>query len=566
MLRTVGEQASLWEALLPPAALVMPAELERVDRLLDDARFFAPYERFFHARLGRPSIPIECYLRLMFLKYRYQLGFEPLCREVTDSITWQRFCRIPLGGRVPHPTTLMKITTRCGEAAISELNDALIAKAAEARVLKMHKVRADTTVVEANVAYPVDSSLLAKGVARLANLARRANQAGLATRAPLRDRSHSAHRVARQVVNTLRRRGELARDELRRLNAGLARTAAVTVREAEAVVRNARRKLLSMGPVATGRARATVDQLERLALRVSKIAAQTRQRVVDGRHPTAPLDSCHFTTPTPDRSAKDGWDGPSSSATKPKSSTTPTGSSWTGPSSRATPLTPPTRTGDRTHPHPHRQDPSHRHRRSRLRRSSRRDHPHRPRRRRRPDPSQRQARHSPPPTRSVTSIPAHNPMAHRRRGAHQLPQTRLRMPTHPDGHHPRSTNLDRPRHLRPQPHQDRHPHQHHRLTTGGQQPPPDPSPAESHTTATLRRRPPNSSGRSSQVPENAGSTRYRTSEIVIRSSARFGSGMPSGRSLLVRDVERLPTPASLRRRIADFGAVCQRCRRTWWLR
>jgi IS5 family transposase len=340
MLRTVGEQASLGEALLPPAALVMPAELERVDRLSDDARFFAPYERFFHARLGRPSIPIECYLRLMFLKYRYQLGFEPLCREVTDSITWQRFCRIPLGGRVPHPTTLMKITTRCGEAAISELNDA-IAKAAEARVLKMHKVRADTTVVEANVAYPVDSSLLAKGVARLANLARRANQAGLATRTPLRDRSHSAHRVARQVVNTLRRRGELARDELRRLNAGLARTAAVTMREAEAVVRNARRKLLSMGPVATGRARATVDQLERLALRVSKIAAQTRQRVVDGRHPTAPLDSCHFTTPTPDRSAKDGWDGPSSSATKPKSSTTPTGSSWTGPSSRATPLTPP---------------------------------------------------------------------------------------------------------------------------------------------------------------------------------------------------------------------------------
>ena len=34
----------------------------------------------------------------MFLKYRYKLGFEPLCREVADSITWQRFCRIPLGG------------------------------------------------------------------------------------------------------------------------------------------------------------------------------------------------------------------------------------------------------------------------------------------------------------------------------------------------------------------------------------------------------------------------------------------------------------------------------------
>ena len=102
----------------------------------------------------------------MFLKYRYRLGFETLCREVTDSITWQRFCRIPLGGRVPHPTTLMKITTRCGQAAVDALNEALLAKAHEAKVLKMNRLRADTTVVEANVAYPSDSSLLAKGVAR----------------------------------------------------------------------------------------------------------------------------------------------------------------------------------------------------------------------------------------------------------------------------------------------------------------------------------------------------------------------------------------------------------------
>src|SRR6266568_5770652 len=145
----------------------MPVELEAIDGLLDDERFFAPYRRFFHATIGRPSIPIETYLRLMFLKYRYRLGFEPLCREVADSISWSRFCRIPLGGRVPHPTTLMKITTRCGEAAVDELNEALLAKAVEARVLKTNRVRADTTVIEANVAYPSDSSLLAKGVAKI---------------------------------------------------------------------------------------------------------------------------------------------------------------------------------------------------------------------------------------------------------------------------------------------------------------------------------------------------------------------------------------------------------------
>jgi IS5 family transposase len=86
----------------------MPAELAAVDAVLDDPRFFEPYRRFFHAWLGRPSIPLETYLRLMFLKYRYRLGFERVCAEVTDSISWQRFCRIPLGGSVPHPTTLMR--------------------------------------------------------------------------------------------------------------------------------------------------------------------------------------------------------------------------------------------------------------------------------------------------------------------------------------------------------------------------------------------------------------------------------------------------------------------------
>lgn len=283
MLRTVNPQPTLWESILPEVLLRLPDELEAVDRLLDDPRFFEPYRAFFHATLGRPSIPIETYLRLMFLKYRYGLGFEPLCREVADSISWQRFCRIPLGEPVPHPTTLVKITSRCGEQAVEALNDALVAKAAQAKVLRMHKVRADTTVVEANVAYPVDSSLLAKGVARLAKLARQAKAHGLARRTRLRDRSRGAHRRARQVVNTLRRRGD--RDELRRLNAELVEIAARSVRDAEAVLRNARRKLRSLGSAATGRARATVDQLEELAERVGRVAEQTRQRVVDGETP-----------------------------------------------------------------------------------------------------------------------------------------------------------------------------------------------------------------------------------------------------------------------------------------
>ena len=132
LLRTRAAQVSLWEAVLPAEVLRLPAELERVDALLEDPVFFAPFTPFFDPRVGRPSTPMETYLRMMFLKFRYRLGYESLCREVSDSITWRRFCRIPLDGSVPHPTMLMKLTTRCGTAAVDGCNEASLAKAAEA--------------------------------------------------------------------------------------------------------------------------------------------------------------------------------------------------------------------------------------------------------------------------------------------------------------------------------------------------------------------------------------------------------------------------------------------------
>src|SRR5689334_8594877 len=165
--RTISGPVPAWESLLPAELLRLPEELARVDALLDDPAFFAPFAPHFHPVLGRPSTPIECYLRLMFLKFRYRLGYESLCAEVSDSISWRRFCRIPLDAKVPHPTTLMKLTTRCGEGAVAGLNEALWAKAAEARLLRTARVRADTTVIAANMPYPTDAGLLAKAVGKL---------------------------------------------------------------------------------------------------------------------------------------------------------------------------------------------------------------------------------------------------------------------------------------------------------------------------------------------------------------------------------------------------------------
>ena len=69
-MRTVGDQPTLWEAILPDELRRLPQELARVDVLLDDPVFFASFVPFFDPRMGRPSIPMETYLRLMFLKSR----------------------------------------------------------------------------------------------------------------------------------------------------------------------------------------------------------------------------------------------------------------------------------------------------------------------------------------------------------------------------------------------------------------------------------------------------------------------------------------------------------------
>jgi IS5 family transposase len=212
--RTVSDQVSLWEAVLPAELVKLPDELARVDELLDDPVFFAPFAPFFDLRVGRPSTPMETYLQLMFLKFRSRLGYESLRREVSDSITWRRFCRIALDGAVPHPTTLMKLNTRCGSAAVQGLNEALLAKAAEAKVLRTHRVRADTTAVAANVCYPTDSGLLAKAIRRIGAAGQRIHNAGGAVGTRLRDRSRAAGKRAHGIAAKLRTRSQLGRDQI----------------------------------------------------------------------------------------------------------------------------------------------------------------------------------------------------------------------------------------------------------------------------------------------------------------------------------------------------------------
>jgi IS5 family transposase len=95
----------------------------------------------------------------------------------------------------------MKLTSRCGEQAVAGLNEALWAKASAAKLLRTARVRADTTVIPANVACPTDSGLLARAVGKLVRTARRVQAAGGAPDTTMTDRRRAAARRGRSPAS-----------------------------------------------------------------------------------------------------------------------------------------------------------------------------------------------------------------------------------------------------------------------------------------------------------------------------------------------------------------------------
>ena len=158
------QNPSFWESVLPPELFQMNEELTQVDKLLRDDRFFAPFREKFHTRIGRPTTAVSTYLRMMYLKHRYQLGYEVLATEVKDSFAWRRFCHLSLDDRVPDSTTLIKLTHKYGEDTVRALNNTLVLKLKERKIVRGRKLRIDTTVVESDIHHPTDTGLLTDGV------------------------------------------------------------------------------------------------------------------------------------------------------------------------------------------------------------------------------------------------------------------------------------------------------------------------------------------------------------------------------------------------------------------
>jgi IS5 family transposase len=204
-----------------------------------------------------------------------------LCREVADSIGWRRFCRIGLDRPVPHPTTLVKLVGRAGPEVIQQLNAALLGKLANGKLLRGRKLRADTTVVEADIDHPTDADLLEGAVPKLGGLVGRVKARGAASRTRFRDRGRAAGRRLKQISRSLRRPTGQAPAEIDRLTAQVAAIARRTLGQAEQMARKAGRARRARP--ADGHLGCLVERLEETTTLTRRLLDQTRRRLAGDR-------------------------------------------------------------------------------------------------------------------------------------------------------------------------------------------------------------------------------------------------------------------------------------------
>jgi IS5 family transposase len=280
MLRLVGPQVEcLFDLGLAVEVPELPADLAAIDALLADPGLLEAVVAAWDARaleFGRPSIPIERYVRLMVIKTRSGWGYETLVREVSDSLHLRRLCRIALTERVPDESTIRKLTRRLGRDVVDEITRLVISRELAERRFVARAMRVDSTVVEADVRYPNDAALAADAARVLARAARKAiGLAGKGARG-VADRSRSAARKLREISRTVARRTGEAKTIVLRLTGEAGELVKQSVREARRLATRLRARARGRGAQAK---LAAARRLEELADLAEKVARQIEQRL-----------------------------------------------------------------------------------------------------------------------------------------------------------------------------------------------------------------------------------------------------------------------------------------------
>ena len=182
MVQRRQRERSLFEVLLPDGHKLWPDWLRKIDTLLEDEAVIEVVAQALEARWpqsrrrGRPGTPAEVVIRMLILKHLFDWSYDDLEHEVRANLVYRTFTRID-AGEVPDAKTILKIARALGPEVIEQLHRQVVEVAKRAGVTHGRRFRIDTTVVETNVHYPTDSTLLQDGVRVLTRTMQRASTA-----------------------------------------------------------------------------------------------------------------------------------------------------------------------------------------------------------------------------------------------------------------------------------------------------------------------------------------------------------------------------------------------------
>ena len=262
--------------------------MAHADALLDDDHIVAIVYDALGSRhpqsrtRGRRGAPAEMVVRVLVLKHVRNWSYAVLEREVRTNLVYRAFTRVG-GGAVPDAKTMGRWGVALGPAVIAQLHRRVIAIAREQDVVQGRKMRVDTTVVETNIHYPTDRSLLGDGVRVLTRVMQHVTTIAGRVGATLRDRRRSVtHRLL--DIGRIARSKTAQRQE--RLTAAYQRLLVATGR----VVGQAKRFSREIG----GGVKRSPDVLRQAALdgwrqaldtfvpRVQQVMRQARARIFGG--------------------------------------------------------------------------------------------------------------------------------------------------------------------------------------------------------------------------------------------------------------------------------------------
>jgi IS5 family transposase len=280
MLRlSAGQVESLWDEVVPVQVKELPDDLAALDVLLGDAALLAPIAAHWRREAlshGRPTIPMEVYVRLMVVKQRTGWGYETLVREVSDSLHLRRFCLIALGERVADESTVRKLTRRLGGEVVDELTRCVISKARRETRFRARAARIDSTVVEADVRYPSDAGLSLDAARTLAREARKLTAMVGTEAGHVRDRSRALGRRLRAISRTMGRRTGQRKAQVLGLTEEAGRLLSRSLAEARRLALTGRARARGRG----ARSKlAAIERFQELIARAERVAAQIKLRI-----------------------------------------------------------------------------------------------------------------------------------------------------------------------------------------------------------------------------------------------------------------------------------------------